>query len=267
MDSTEQTQEQIKSLAINRKVTLGYGIWQPGSPRKLLILIHGMASNMTRWSEFLEHTNLKDDWDIIRIDLRGHGRSLHRGWLSMKTWCDDIRKIMDYENYHDAVVVGHSLGAQVAMNFAVRHAEQTRGLVLIDPVFYEALAKKQKFYYHSRFVIYTAVIGILLLNKLGLHRRHIPHRDLRKLDEVTRKNLLDSGKQQEMVDQYSSPWPDLKVFPTANLIQEFILSIMPLPSPRQVAVPVLNLLSKETTFCDPALTETILQKFPNGTVS
>lgn len=37
------------------------------------------------------------------------------------------------------VLVGHSLGAQVAVHFAARHTARVRGLALIDPVFHQAL--------------------------------------------------------------------------------------------------------------------------------
>lgn len=46
------------------------------APRGIaLALLHGLASNLTRWSEFVEHCALRGRHDIIRIDLRGHGGS------------------------------------------------------------------------------------------------------------------------------------------------------------------------------------------------
>jgi pimeloyl-ACP methyl ester carboxylesterase len=38
---------------------------------------------MSRWSEFVEHTSLKQTWDLLRPDLRGHGESFPRGRLSL----------------------------------------------------------------------------------------------------------------------------------------------------------------------------------------
>jgi len=64
-----------------------YRLWRGGDKkRRLIVLIHGMASNLTRWSELLEHTSLKNDWDVLRLDLRGHGESMRRGKLNMEIW-------------------------------------------------------------------------------------------------------------------------------------------------------------------------------------
>ncbi len=259
--------EEKKSISLSRKIKLGYRLWKPGKHRRCIILIHGMASNLTRWSEFVEHTSLKKSWDIIRVDLRGHGTSLYRGRLSFAQWCMDLATIMDYEGYDKAVFAGHSLGAQVAMNIAALQPGRVSGLVLIDPVFYQGLPEKKKTLYRYRFFIRLLVSIILMLNKIGLHRRRISSRDLRELDEHTRKALLGTGKQDEMVAKYSSAWLDLKFFPAANLIQEFILTITPLPPPNQIKVPVLTILAAESTFGDTRITKRILSRFSSGTIA
>src|SRR5437773_4928965 len=33
--------------------------WRPGGPRPTLVLLHGLASNLTRWSELVAHTSLR----------------------------------------------------------------------------------------------------------------------------------------------------------------------------------------------------------------
>ena len=70
-----------------------------------------MASNMTRWSEFIEQTALKENWDILCPDLRGHGRSFARAGLDMESWCQDLMALLDAEGCDRAVLIGHSLGA------------------------------------------------------------------------------------------------------------------------------------------------------------
>ncbi len=130
----------LRTLQTVDGVTLGYRLWRGGAtPRPLLVLLHGMASNMTRWSEFIEHTTLKEIWDILCPDLRGHGESFWRGPLRLEIWSDDLRAMLDAEGYEQAVLVGHSLGAQVAMHFASHQPARVRGLVLIDPVLHRAL--------------------------------------------------------------------------------------------------------------------------------
>ena len=253
----------IRTLQTADGVTLGYRLWsQATTPKQSIVLLHGMASNMTRWSEFIEHTALKEDWDILVPDLRGHGRSFVRGRLDMDQWCRDLLALLDTEGSDRVLLVGHSLGAQIAVHFAACHPARVRGLVLIDPVFHEALRGTLRTANLARPVIKALVSVILLLNRLGLRRRHIPGRDLRKLDEETRAKLLTAGKQQEMVELYSSPWEDLKFFPAASFLQELLEMIRPLPPLEHIQTPILVLLSTGITYTDPQTTRALLAQNP-----
>ena len=246
-------------LSATDGVALGYRLFRgTAASRRLIVLLHGVASNMSRWSEFVEHTSLKETWDLLRPDLRGHGESFPRGRLGLEIWCRDLRDILDAEGYDQALLVGHSLGAQVAVQFAARYPARVRGLVLIDPIFHQALRSGMRVLGRSRPAVSLLAALIRLLNRLGLRRRHIPVRDLRKLDEKTRQDLLAAGKQKEMIELYSSPWEDLKFFPTASFLQELIEITRPLPALTEVKVPILALLSSGITYTDPDITQKML---------
>lgn len=254
--------KQILHLSDGTKVT--YRLIRPGKHRRLLVLIHGAASNMSRWSEFVEHTSLKQDWDILRLDLRGHQDSLWRGRLRLNSWSRDICEILDRERYQEAVITGHSLGAQVAMDMATRYPSRVAGLILIDPVFFPALYIRFKWAYRLRFLAWPLIVMLFILNRLGIHRKKIRSRDLRLLDETTRKELLQAGKGREMAKLYGSPWPDLKHFPTVNYLQELFLSIRPVKRAEQLEIPVLNILATTPTYTIPDRIETIINRMPKG---
>ena len=93
---------------------VAYRLWRPGGPRRVVVLLHGLASNATRWSELVAHTSLRADWDLLRLDLRGNGASVWRGRLGMREWCADLAEILDAEGCARGVLVGHCLGANVA---------------------------------------------------------------------------------------------------------------------------------------------------------
>jgi pimeloyl-ACP methyl ester carboxylesterase len=114
----------------------------------------------------------------------------------------------------------------------------------------------------ARPVIKAIVSVILFLNRLGLRRRRIPGRDLRKMDEVTRAKLLQAGKQDEMVELYSSPREDLKFFPVGSYLQELLEMIRPLPELARIQAPILALLSTGITYTDPQITRTLLAENP-----
>jgi len=253
----------LRNLTTADGTTLGYRLWrQDATPRRTIVLLHGMASNMTRWSEFIEQTTLKENWDILCPDLRGHGASFARDRLDMDSWCRDLLALLDAEGCDKAVLVGHSLGAQVAVHFAARHPARVRGLVLIDPVFHQALRGTMRTVNLARPVIKALVAVILFMNRLGLRRRRIPGRDLRKMDEATRAKLLQLGKQEEMVELYSSPWEDLKFFPVGSYLQELLEMIRPLPELSRIQAPILALLSTSITYTDPQITRTLLAENP-----
>ena len=259
--------EAIRILPTAGGATLGYRLFRgAAAPRRLIVLLHGVASNMSRWSEFVEHTSLKQTWDLLRPDLRGHGESFSRGGLGLEIWCRDLRDVLDAEGYDQALLIGHSLGAQVAVQFAARYPGRVRGLVLIDPLFHQALRGGMRVLSRVRPAVSLLAVLVRLLSRLGLRRRHIPVRDLRKLDEKTRQELLAAGKQKEMVELYSSPWEDLKFFPLASFLQELVEIVRPLPAPAQIKAPILALLSSGITYTDPAVTKEILSEHPQARI-
>ena len=249
----------MRTLPTADGIMLGYRLFRgAAAPRRLIVLLHGVASNLSRWSEFVEHTSLKQTWDLLRLDLRGHGESFTRGRLGLEIWCRDLRDVLDAEGYDQALLIGHSLGAQVAVQFAARYPARVRGLVLIDPIFHQALRGGMRALSRLRPAVSPLVGLIRLLNALGLYRRHLPTRDLRKLDEKTRQDLLAAGKQKEMIELYSSPWEDLKFFPLASFLQELIEIVRPLPALAEIKVPILALLSSGITYTDPGITQKML---------
>lgn len=246
--------DEFRRLRLPDGVTLGYRLWRAPANRgrRALVLLHGLASNHTRWSEFTERTALKQSWDILRPDLRGHGESFTRAEIGLDIWCDDLKRLLDAEGYDRVVIAGHSLGAQVGYQFASRHPERVAGLVLIDPLFQPALRGWLRFVRRGAPLLRVAIAVLRLLNRLGLRRRRLPRRDLRALDEATRATLRGNGRPDDIVRRYMSPLDDLRYFPTTHYLQELIEITRPLPPVSSVRVPVLALLSKGVTFTDPA---------------
>ncbi len=256
--------EIAKTQILPDGVVLGYDLWPAHSPRGVLVLLHGMASNRTRWSEFIERTTLKRDWDILNLDLRGHGDSMIRGRIGMDIWVEDMAHLLDAEHYERAVLIGHSLGAHLALRFAERHPRRVSGMVLIDPVFKQALRGKRRWQVRLWPLVSLVAATVRFANALGFYRRHLPRRDMRALDERVRAELLASGNAEEFVRQYSSGWADIKFFPVASYVQELSDMMRPLPHPATIAAPMLVLLSKGVTYTDPAATERLLDESPNA---
>jgi len=97
-----------------------------------VILIHGLATNRAFW--FLQPLQmLKEEYRVTMFDLRGHGYSSmpEQGYTSADM-ADDLAALMDHLRIENAVLVGHSYGGVVGLQYATRNQERVKGLVLAD---------------------------------------------------------------------------------------------------------------------------------------
>ncbi|MCU0805173.1 MAG: alpha/beta hydrolase [Burkholderiales bacterium] len=252
-----------RTLKLPDGATLAYRVTRAEArrPGRALVLLHGLASNLTRWSEFVAQSSLAARWDLIRIDLRGHGGSTAPGPLSLEQWAEDIAAMLDREGHPRAVLVGHSLGAQVALVFAARHPERTAGLVLVDPLFREALRGRAAFIARGGPLFRAGAALARRADAVGLGRKSLPPLDLAALDREARKALASAESKEAFVRHYSSPRADLRYFRTAHYLQELAEMFRRTPPPESIRAPVLLLLSRGGTFADPARTQRVAAGF------
>jgi len=230
-----------------------------------LVLIHGAASNLTRWSEFLGGTRLARTRDIVRLDLRGHGASRWRGPTSLESWSDDTAAILQREGIGRAVLVGHCLGANVAVTFAARRPDAVAGLVLVEPMLSAALVGRLRRLRRFVPLLRAAIAVVRWLNRAGLHRRSLATLDLQALDRAFRARLAEPGGANALERRYASVCADLRIMPTAGYLQDLVETVRPLPL-AALRAPFLALVSTGRTFVDPVRTQAILSGLPNGTV-
>jgi esterase len=227
-----------------------------------VLLIHGAASNHTRWSEFTRRTTLSRHYDLVRPDMRGNARSMYRGRLDLEVWCRDLAAILDAERYGTAIVVGHSLGAQIALHLAARHPHRVRALALIDPVVPQALTGRRLWTKRMGPLIRLAIRVGRAANRLGLRRRSFPLMDLEALDAQTRKAMEGDKVQDELVRRYSALGLILKHMPTANYLQQLAATAAPLPELETITAPTLVLESTGVDFMDRARSRAVLARLP-----
>lgn len=250
--------DDLRTLIAPDEATIAYRLWKPVAPRRLLVLLHGVASNMTRWSELVARTALRDSWDILRLDLRGMGQSAHRGRIGMAEWCADLAAILTAEGYSRAVVAGHCLGANVALAFAARYPEKAMGLVLIEPMPRQALAGAMRRIVRLRPFLIALAGCVRALNAFGFHRRSIASLDLEGLDRETRAAIIAGGAAEALLDKYAAPLLDLRTTPTGAYLQALIAVTDRSPDLTTIGVPVFALLSSGSLFSDPLCTREAL---------
>ena len=260
--------EATRFLATPDGTRIAYGSTAARSPApdRVVVLIHGLASNRSRWSEFVEHTSLDARWSLIRMDLRGHGDSPARGRISLERWCEDLAAVLDHEGYTRAVIVGHSLGAQVALQFAVQYPQRTAGIVLIDPFYRRALHGRALWMARLSWIFRIAASLARGLNALGIQRRRVEPLDLRALDEEARTALRNAASTDAFVRRYSSPFEDMKHLRTAHYLQDLAELFRTVQVSEAIEAPVLLVLSSGATFAAPARTREIVGQWSTPSV-
>lgn len=99
-----------------------------------LVFIHGLSDNLLYWEALA--TTFKKDFCVIRLDLRGHGQSpLGDGEITIDTYADDLKAILDERDIKKANLIGFSLGGAVALEFAVKYPDYVSSLVLMSTFF------------------------------------------------------------------------------------------------------------------------------------
>ena len=96
-----------------------------------LVFIHGLSDSLLYW-EFLA-SNLKQDYQIIRMDLRGHGESyLGNDEVNIDLYVDDLKNLLNDLNLDNVDLIGFSLGGAVALDFSLKYPENVSSLVLMS---------------------------------------------------------------------------------------------------------------------------------------
>ncbi|MEZ4282367.1 MAG: alpha/beta hydrolase [Myxococcota bacterium] len=93
------------------------------------MLLHGGGAN-AHWWDHLAH-RLATRHPVHALDFRGHGDSEYPATRRVGAFGDDLEGLAAWLGRDDLVLIGHSLGATVALDHASRHAA-TRAIVLVD---------------------------------------------------------------------------------------------------------------------------------------
>ncbi len=95
-----------------------------------LLLLHGAGSNGHAWHYQYEH--LGNRHSPLAPDLPGHGHSSGvEGLRTVEDYAAFTLAFLDALRLDSAVIVGHSMGGAIAMEFALRHPARVQALVLI----------------------------------------------------------------------------------------------------------------------------------------
>jgi pimeloyl-ACP methyl ester carboxylesterase len=100
----------------------------PASPIPPVVLIHGAGGTHLDWPPQLRRL---PGVSIVALDLPGHGRSGSVGRDTVAAYAADVLTVLDALELNAAVLMGHSMGAAIALQGALDAPGRVAGLVLI----------------------------------------------------------------------------------------------------------------------------------------
>jgi pimeloyl-ACP methyl ester carboxylesterase len=102
-----------------------------------VIIIPGLFGSTSNWRSFAR--TLSENYSVIVIDQRNHGRSPHADTQSYFDMGDDLLELLDTLSLDKVTLCGHSMGGKVSMLFSLLHPERVERLAVLDiaPITYK----------------------------------------------------------------------------------------------------------------------------------
>ncbi|MGY8937777.1 MAG: alpha/beta fold hydrolase [Alphaproteobacteria bacterium] len=99
-----------------------------GAP--LITFAHALSLNLRSFDDQIDA--FKDQYRVLRLDLRGHGKTdKDGGSFSMEDLADDVVGLWDHIGVEKSHFVGSSLGAMVGLALALDHADRLSSLTFM----------------------------------------------------------------------------------------------------------------------------------------
>jgi 3-oxoadipate enol-lactonase len=95
-----------------------------------VVLCHGGSAHCHWWDEVA--SQLTDLGRVLALDFRGHGRSEWASHYGLTAYLDDLIRFIRDHLRQRVVLVGHSMGGEIAMRVAVDAPQLLDGLIIVD---------------------------------------------------------------------------------------------------------------------------------------
>lgn len=116
-------------------------------PIATVVFLHGIGNSQESWRDV--YKKLPHNVEVIGLDLLGFGKSAKPSWVTYnaKTQAKAVlATLLRYGINHRVIIVGHSMGAIVAVEVARRAPFLVSSLILCSPPFYTATETKKRLF-------------------------------------------------------------------------------------------------------------------------
>ncbi len=117
-----------------------------------LIIVHGLYGSSDNWHSI--GRELSADYSVYLVDQRNHGNSPHHSDHNYNLLSDDLRDFMAEQHLDSALIMGHSMGGRVVMNFGLRYPAMVQKMIVVDisPISNEYRQNEPEIVVHDRII-------------------------------------------------------------------------------------------------------------------
>lgn len=129
-----------------RNLSLAYTLHEPPKDRfdgngRPIVIMHGLFGSKQN-NRSISRALARDlGVPVYAIDLRNHGQSPHHPEHTYNAMADDVEEFIHEHELSAATLIGHSMGAKVAMVVALRAPEKVANLIPVDNAPVDAMLK------------------------------------------------------------------------------------------------------------------------------
>lgn len=100
-----------------------------------IIFIHGLGGSSDLYTPLIISLGLEKTHSLHLLDLEGHGLSptSAASTISISSYASDFEALAKHANIKEAIVIAHSMGSLVALDFAIKNPGLISKLVLLGP--------------------------------------------------------------------------------------------------------------------------------------
>lgn len=113
--------------------------------RQTLVFVHGLSGSSSAWLKY--ENEFEKEFNIVLFDLRGHGKSTKvngRKNYEIENFAEDINELMEFLSIKNFILISHSFGTLVALEFLVKYQNKVASAIFLSPNFSVGKAKSER---------------------------------------------------------------------------------------------------------------------------
>lgn len=117
-----------------------------------VVMIHGLGSYLKFWRYQVDEV-AKAGYHVIALDMLGYGKSDKPATFpyTMEAMSQVVHELVKAKGLQHPILMGHSMGGQTALSYAIQFPEDLGGLVLVSPAGFESFSPKEKQWFRNVF--------------------------------------------------------------------------------------------------------------------